>query len=181
VPGGLVNAREVTMIIRIKARSDAGFRRLGIHFPGTAVEFPTGRFTAEELLLLKAEPQLVVDEVEGELAQVSEDPFAEFLNPDGVTYDGFRLMAVVSGQPVDVIRAMAAEGLQQRREKLSEALAALAPAPAGEPISAPPGTAPVSTEITPESKSAAGGEGSASSPKGSGRGKPKPDTGKAAA
>lgn len=46
--------------VRITARTD-GFRRCGIAHSASPVVYPAGRWTAEEIIALEAEPQLVVD------------------------------------------------------------------------------------------------------------------------
>ena len=48
-------------MIRITAKKD-GFRRAGISHAGTR-DYPDGRFTPQELAMLKAEPILVVEEI----------------------------------------------------------------------------------------------------------------------
>ena len=52
-------------MIRIKSKK-AGFRRCGIAHPAIWAEYPEGRFTAEELAELKAEPMLSVEIVVSE-------------------------------------------------------------------------------------------------------------------
>lgn len=42
----------------------AGFRRCGVAHPAERVEHPAGRFSQAEIARLKAEPQLVVEEIE---------------------------------------------------------------------------------------------------------------------
>ncbi|MGE0256934.1 MAG: HI1506-related protein [Alphaproteobacteria bacterium] len=54
----------MTTVIRIVARPKAGFRRAGVHHPAHAVDHAPGHFTKEELAALKADPNLVVTEVE---------------------------------------------------------------------------------------------------------------------
>lgn len=50
-------------MIRITARV-AGFRRAGIAHAAHPVEYPVDRFTPEQLAALKAEPMLVVEQIE---------------------------------------------------------------------------------------------------------------------
>lgn len=52
-------------MIRIRSKRD-GFRRCGIAHPSMTVEYPDGRFSREELAVLKAEPMLLVEEIEEE-------------------------------------------------------------------------------------------------------------------
>lgn len=52
-------------MIRITAKRE-GFRRAGMVHPAAPTEYPDGTFKPEQLALLKAEPMLVVDEVEDE-------------------------------------------------------------------------------------------------------------------
>ena len=49
------------MPVQITARRD-GFRRLGMAHSASTVTYPDGRFTPEELSILKAEPNLIVTE-----------------------------------------------------------------------------------------------------------------------
>jgi len=53
----------VAKIIRITAKKD-GFRRAGLVHPATPTDHPIERFTASQLVDLKAEPMLVVQELE---------------------------------------------------------------------------------------------------------------------
>lgn len=55
-------------IVRITARRD-GFRRAGIAHPVTATDYPVKAFSKAQLELLKAEPNLVVEELEVEVAE----------------------------------------------------------------------------------------------------------------
>lgn len=48
-------------MIRITSKKD-GFRRAGVAHVGTKL-WPDGKFTPEQLAVLKAEPNLIVDEV----------------------------------------------------------------------------------------------------------------------
>jgi len=50
-------------MIRITAKKD-GFRRCGIAHPAAPAEYPNDRFSGKELAQLKAEPQLVVEELD---------------------------------------------------------------------------------------------------------------------
>ncbi|WP_106753344.1 HI1506-related protein [Pannonibacter carbonis] len=50
-------------VLRITAKPRHGFRRCGQHHPAGPVEFPAGRFSAAEIAALKAEPNLVVEEL----------------------------------------------------------------------------------------------------------------------
>ena len=50
-------------VIRITAKMD-GFRRAGLTHPARATEYPAERFTAAERDALKAEPMLVVQELD---------------------------------------------------------------------------------------------------------------------
>ena len=59
-------------IVRIAARRP-GFRRAGIAHPETPVDHPADRFNAKELAALKAEPALIVVELELPDAAEGED------------------------------------------------------------------------------------------------------------
>lgn len=48
--------------LRITARI-AGFRRAGVSHPAAPVDHEAGRFSADELAALRAEPALVVEEI----------------------------------------------------------------------------------------------------------------------
>lgn len=50
-------------VLRITAKPRHGFRRCGLHHPAGPVEFPAGRFSDAEIAALKAEPNLVVEEL----------------------------------------------------------------------------------------------------------------------
>lgn len=50
-------------MIRITAKRE-GFRRAGMVHPATPTDFPDNAFTAAQLAQLKAEPMLVVEEVD---------------------------------------------------------------------------------------------------------------------
>jgi hypothetical protein len=50
--------------VRIISRTHEGFRRAGIAHSTKPTHYPIDSFTPEQLAALKAEPQLVVDEVE---------------------------------------------------------------------------------------------------------------------
>ena len=49
-------------MIRITSKKE-GFRRCGVAHSKGPVEYPNGRFTTEELAILKAEPMLLVEEI----------------------------------------------------------------------------------------------------------------------
>lgn len=49
--------------LRITAKPRKGFRRCGLHHPAAAVDHPEGRFSAAEIERLKAEPNLVVEDL----------------------------------------------------------------------------------------------------------------------
>lgn len=53
----------MTQILRITSRR-AGFRRCGVAHPAEATDHARGRWSAEEIEQLKAEPMLIVEEVE---------------------------------------------------------------------------------------------------------------------
>jgi hypothetical protein len=55
------NRRRESMI-RIISKKE-GFRRCGIAFSGTPVDYPNDTFTAQQIAALEAEPMLVVMEV----------------------------------------------------------------------------------------------------------------------
>jgi hypothetical protein len=50
-------------MLRIAAKKD-GFRRCGVAFPAAGGDYPASAFTADEIGRLKAEPMLVVHEVD---------------------------------------------------------------------------------------------------------------------
>lgn len=50
--------------LQITARPATGFRRCGIHHPPTPVVHPPGKFKPEQIEALKAEPNLVVAEID---------------------------------------------------------------------------------------------------------------------
>ena len=54
-------------MVRIKSKK-AGFRRCGVAHSAEAVEYPDTRFSDAEIAALKADPMLIVEEVEGWLA-----------------------------------------------------------------------------------------------------------------
>lgn len=62
-------------MIRIRSKKD-GFRRCGIAHQSTPTDYPADRFSKKELAALKAEPMLVVEEID--------DPPAEN-NPEDMT------------------------------------------------------------------------------------------------
>lgn len=49
--------------LRVTAKPRQGFRRCGVHHPATPVDHPEGRFSKAEIDLLKAEPNLIVEEL----------------------------------------------------------------------------------------------------------------------
>ena len=49
-------------MIRITSKRD-GFRRCGLSHSKAPADYPDGRFTPEELAILKAEPMLLVEEI----------------------------------------------------------------------------------------------------------------------
>jgi|GEM_PF-1424855 len=51
------------LALRITAKQRKGFRRCGVHHPAAAVDHPEGRFSAAEIEVLKAEPNLVVEDL----------------------------------------------------------------------------------------------------------------------
>ena len=63
-------------MIRITSKRD-GFRRCGIAHPKGATEYPDDRFSQEQLETLKAEPMLVVEEIEGGSEGGKADPGPE--------------------------------------------------------------------------------------------------------
>lgn len=56
-------APEPRLVLRISAKLRNGFRRCGVHHPAAAVDHPEGRFSAAEIERLKAEPNLVVEDL----------------------------------------------------------------------------------------------------------------------
>ncbi|MCL6612624.1 MAG: hypothetical protein K6T66_13905 [Peptococcaceae bacterium] len=54
-----------------------GFRRCGIEHPAKPVIYPEGTFTKEQVKKLKAEPMLIVEEVEAAKKKGSNDPPAD--------------------------------------------------------------------------------------------------------
>ncbi|MDH5525214.1 MAG: HI1506-related protein [Desulfobulbaceae bacterium] len=50
-------------MVLITSKQD-GFRRCGVSHPAQPTSYPDGRFTGEQIEILKAEPMLVVTEVE---------------------------------------------------------------------------------------------------------------------
>lgn len=52
-----------TATVRITARPEGGIRRAGIHHPPHAVDHPAGRLSAEQLARIKADPDLLVEEI----------------------------------------------------------------------------------------------------------------------
>jgi hypothetical protein len=55
-------------MIRIKSKQN-NFRRCGMAHPDKAVEYPSDRFTPEQLAVLKDEPMLVVEVIPDEKAE----------------------------------------------------------------------------------------------------------------
>ncbi len=63
----------MTKVLRVSAKRD-GYRRCGVEHNGT-VDHPAGIFTAEQVDVLKADPLLVVQEVEeGTAPPAGDDP-----------------------------------------------------------------------------------------------------------
>jgi hypothetical protein len=62
----------MTRILRIAARSD-GYRRCGVAHPAAATDHAMGRFSAEQIERMKADPNLYVHEVDL-AAPEAEDP-----------------------------------------------------------------------------------------------------------
>lgn len=58
-------------IVRIASRRE-GFRRAGLAHPAQPVEHPADSFTPDQLAALKAEPMLMVDELERPAAEPAE-------------------------------------------------------------------------------------------------------------
>lgn len=50
-------------VLRITAKPRKGFRRCGAHHPAQATDHPADRFSEAEILLLKAEPNLIVEDL----------------------------------------------------------------------------------------------------------------------
>ncbi|MCV0424663.1 MAG: hypothetical protein K5905_04260 [Roseibium sp.] len=61
--GEKTEAKGPKMVIRITAKPREGFRRCGFHHPSKAVDHPEGRFSADQIKVLKAEPNLVVHDL----------------------------------------------------------------------------------------------------------------------
>ena len=88
--------------ITITAKHD-GFRRCGVTHRDKPVTFPDGYFSAEQIALLKAEPQLVVyegrpvspDETAAELCQLRADNAALREQTEGLTKETSALKAQV--------------------------------------------------------------------------------------
>ncbi|MHB8772965.1 MAG: HI1506-related protein [Syntrophales bacterium] len=55
-------------MIRIKSKQN-NFRRCGMPHPDRAIDYPDGKFTAEQLAILKAEPMLIVEVVREKAAE----------------------------------------------------------------------------------------------------------------
>lgn len=68
-----------TPALRIQARPVRGIRRCGVRHPPQAVMHPPGRFTAEEVIILLADPDLV--------AEVLAPPVIQPPAPDGIADD----------------------------------------------------------------------------------------------
>lgn len=49
--------------LRITAKPKQGFRRCGAHHPAQAIDHPAGRFSEAEIKTLKAEPNLIVEDL----------------------------------------------------------------------------------------------------------------------
>lgn len=59
-------AAEVLMpepVLRITAKPKHGFRRCGAHHPAQATDHPAGRFSEAQIIVLKAEPNLIVEDL----------------------------------------------------------------------------------------------------------------------
>lgn len=99
-------------ILRITARRD-GFRRAGLAHPARPVDHPIETFTAEQVEALKAEPQLVVEEIDAGAVDI----LAASANGDG-TYDGPRFLSLLSGLPEDEVRAIAEKVMADARNAM---------------------------------------------------------------
>ena len=51
-------------VLRVTTRPAGGFRRCGTYHPAAPVDHPAGTFSAKQVAILKAEPNLIVVEVE---------------------------------------------------------------------------------------------------------------------
>jgi len=98
-------------MIRIIAKKD-GFRRCGIAHSKEATEYPADHFTAEQLKALKAEPMLVVSEVE-------EGSPAAKRTKDGKVQDGVALIeaAKTPEELAALIEGDDREGIKKAAEK----------------------------------------------------------------
>lgn len=106
-------------MIRITAKKD-GFRRCGIAHSKTAVDYPDSKFEKDQLEILKKEPMLVVQELEGETkpAKNNTRPKAEDL-----------IAAIGKAETVEALNEILPEGedrktvleaYQKRGEELSK-------------------------------------------------------------
>lgn len=50
-------------VLRITAKPRKGFRRCGVHHPASPVDHPEGRFSETQVAVLKAEPNLIVEDL----------------------------------------------------------------------------------------------------------------------
>jgi hypothetical protein len=60
-------------MIRIKSKKN-NFRRCGVAHPAEWTEYPNDRFSGADLVVLKAEPMLVVEIVAEHLVMENDDP-----------------------------------------------------------------------------------------------------------
>lgn len=77
------------MALKITAKRN-GFRRAGMAHPDHAVVHPDGTFSAAQVEQLKADPMLVVDEVEepaGESLPTKKAPLQAWLSERGVAFE----------------------------------------------------------------------------------------------
>ncbi|WP_289034396.1 HI1506-related protein [uncultured Roseibium sp.] len=51
------------MVLRITAKPKTGFRRCGVHHPAEPIDYPADAFDATQILILKDDPSLVVEEL----------------------------------------------------------------------------------------------------------------------
>lgn len=51
------------MVLRITAKPKTGFRRCGVHHPAEPIDYPADTFDATQILILKDDPSLVVEEL----------------------------------------------------------------------------------------------------------------------
>lgn len=50
-------------VLRITAKPKQGFRRCGAHHPAQATDHPADRFSEAEIIVLKAEPNLIIEDL----------------------------------------------------------------------------------------------------------------------